>query len=163
MGVLDDILGKETRNYRDAKPKAEPKPRTEGEVQMDTNAAAVAASPVSLTTSFLPIRLAAKKDNKLDLIIGVKNVSQKSLLISVDARMRKADPIGFDATCMNKVFDKKLGNVEPGAFIEFPITIYGSSQTKPNNYPIGVTVYVHFMEYTKVENQLRRIVTLRVI
>ncbi len=151
MGILDDIFGSEKKAYK-ARPQ-EPLPSNLRETQ----------SPISMSVRFLPLRLAARKDNRLDMIVRITNETAEKQLISFEARVPQREMMGFDPTVVSKQYQKKLGQVEPKASAEFAVTIHGTSQTKPGNYPVDVTAYVHYIDYNKVMNFVKRKVSLRVV
>ncbi len=151
MGILDEILGTESKTYREKTPaQLAPAPK---EIER----------PISLSVRFLPLRLAAKKDNKVDMIVRLTNETGEKQLVSFEALAPKRDMVGFDTTIMSKHYEKKLGYLEPKASAEFAATIYGTMQTKPGNYTIDVIAYVHYINYNKVINYVKRKVSLRVI
>lgn len=151
MGILDDLLGSERKAYKE-KP---PAPLAPNLREMH--------SPISLSVRFLPLRLAAKKDSKVDMIVRITNETGEKQLISFEALAPKREMVGFDGTVISKQLEKKLGHLEPGASAEFAATIYGTSQTRPGNYVLDVTAYVHYIDYTKVINYVKRKVVLRVV
>jgi hypothetical protein len=151
MGILDDIFGSDKKAYK-AKPPG-PVGQNLREVQ----------SPISLSVRFLPLRLAAKKDNRIDMIVRITNESAEKQLISFEASVPRAEMMGFDSMVIAKHYEKKLGYLEPNASAEFAATVYGTTQTRPGNYPIDVAAYVHFGDYNKVMNFIKRRVSLRVV
>ncbi|VVB98017.1 Uncharacterised protein [uncultured archaeon] len=151
MGILDDIFGAEKKAYK-SRPQ-EPLAQNLREVQ----------SPISLSVRFLPLRLAAKKDNRIDMIVRITNEAMDKQLVSFEATVPKGEMMGFDSMVIAKHYEKKLGYLEPNASAEFAATVYGTTQTKPGNYPIDVAAYVHFGDYNKVMNFIKRKVSLRIV
>lgn len=150
MGILDDLLGGEKKAYRE-------KPAQLAPALRETQ------SPVSLSVRFLPVRMAAKRDNKVDMIVRIANETQEKQLVSFEALAPKTAMMGFDSTVVSKHFEKKLGHMEPGTSTEFAATVYGTTQTKPGDYGLEVAAYVHFVDYTKVINYVKRVIKLRVV
>lgn len=150
MGLLDDILGNEKKAYKD---KPTPIQSNFREIK----------SPISMSVRFLPVRLVAKNDNKVDMIIRITNESEVKQLVSFEALAPKGQMLGFDSTVINKNYEKKLGYIDPGANVEFAATIYGTTQTKPGNYEFDITTYVHYLDYNKVINYVKRKIVLRVV
>lgn len=151
MGILDELLGKDKKMYKENAPAALASNLKE------------CVSPISLSIRFLPLRLVARRDNKIDMIIRITNETNEKQIVSFEALAPKSEMLGFDSTAINKHYEKKLGYLEPGANTEFVATIYGTNQTKPNNYEINVTAYVHYLNYNKVINYVKRKVVLRVV
>ncbi|MFA5077155.1 MAG: hypothetical protein WC488_01890 [Candidatus Micrarchaeia archaeon] len=150
MGLLDDIFGAEKKSYKG-------KPAQLQSQFRETS------GPVGMSIRFLPVRLAARKDNRVDMIVKIANETTEKQLISFEALAPRGQMMGFDATVVSKHYEKKLGYVEPGASTEFAVTIYGTTQTKPGNYEMDVTAYVHFSDYNKVVNYVKRKIALRVV
>lgn len=155
MGILDDILGTEKKtSYRERAPEQQAAGQPKVEVKV----------PASLSVRFLPVRLAARKDNRIDMIVKISNDSGEKQLLSFEAFLPPKEMIGFDATVVSKHHEKRLGNIEPGASKEFSVPIHGTTQTKAGNYPIGVVVNVHYIDYNKVmPTGIKRKIFLRVI
>jgi hypothetical protein len=118
-------------------------------------------NPFAVSLSFAPMRLSANRRHSVDLLVKVKNVSPETHLLSVDALLPKDALLGFDEACINKVTEKRVGEVRSGDSIEVPITIWGSNQTKEGNYGVGVTVYSHYMDYDKVLSYTKKSASLR--
>lgn len=118
-------------------------------------------NPFAVSLSFAPMRLSANRRHSVDLLVKVKNVSPETHLLSVDALLPKDALLGFDEACINKVTEKRVGEVKSGDSVEVPITIWGSNQTKEGNYGVGVTVYSHYMDYDKVLSYTKRSASLR--
>ena len=119
--------------------------------------------PFKVSVSFLPLRLAAMKDNKVSLTVRVTNISGQDQLVSVDASLPRNQLVGFDPTCINKNIEKKVGQLKSGETTEVMLPVWGNNQSKEGNYPIDVTVYAHYLDYTKVINSVRKSASLRVV
>ncbi|MDD5337027.1 MAG: hypothetical protein PHS02_00925 [Candidatus ainarchaeum sp.] len=150
MSLLDDIFGAEKKGYKN-KPTQLPNQLRE------------TSSPISMSIRFLPVRLAARKDNRIDMIVKISNETGEKQLVSFEALAPRGQMLGFDATVVSKQYEKKLGQIEPGATSEFAVTVYGTTQTRPETYELDVTAYVHFSDYNKVVNYVKRKVALRVV
>lgn len=151
MGILDDLLGAEKKPYKE-------KPL----VTLASNLRDI-QSPISMSIRFLPLRLAAKRDNHIDMIVKITNNSNEKQLISFEALLPKTEMIGFDSTMISKHVEKKMGIIEPKASVEVTVIIYGTTQTKTGNYVISTSAYVHYLDYSKVINYIKRAISLRVV
>ena len=127
------------------------------------NSETKSTNPFSIQLSFSPLRLSANRMNSVNLVVRVKNVSNESQLVSVDAMLPKACMLGFDQACINKVTEKRSGELAPGAFTDVHIEIWANNQTKPNNYPVEVTAYAHYVGYDKVIGYIKKGTSLRVV
>lgn len=120
-------------------------------------------TPFKVSISFLPLRLAAMKDNRVNMTVRVTNLSGEDQIVSVDATLPRNQLVGFEPTCINKMIEKKVGQLKPSETTEVTLPIWGNNQTKDGNYPIDVTVYAHYLDYSKVISSVRKSVSLRVV
>lgn len=151
MGLLDDILGPEKKAYKE-----------KGTATLPPNLRET-QSPISMSIRFLPLRLAAKKDNRIDMIVKITNESAEKQLLSFEASLPQKEMLGFESTVIHKQAEKKLGMIEAKASTEFSVPIYGTTQTKAGSYTVNVTAYMHYVDYNKVINYVKRPVSLRVV
>ncbi len=119
-------------------------------------------SPFKISLSFLPLRLTANKKNSVNLVVRVKNLTNKEKMVSVDALLPPNSLIGFDKMCINKNIEKRLGSVKGGGTEEVQVEIWANNQTKTGSYPVEVRAYSHYMNYNKVINYVKKNTTLRV-
>ena len=129
----------------------------------DVKGSGTGTSPFKVTMNFLPLRLAAMKDNKVNMFIRITNTSGGGQLVSVDVALPRNQLVGFDPTCINKHMEKRVGQLNAGESTEVVLPIWGNNQTKDGNYPIGITVYAHYLDYTKVINSVKKSASLRVV
>lgn len=121
------------------------------------------SSPFRISLAFIPFRLAAMRDGSVNLIVRVTNATNEKQLVSFEVLLPRKELLGFDPTAINKYTDKKIGDLGPGETKEVAITIWGTNQTKENDYPVDLTIYSHYLDYTKVINYVKKRVTLRVV
>lgn len=145
MGFLDSLMGSSSESKG-----------TQTEIQQSN-------APFNVVTSFSPVRLSARKDNMVRMIIKLTNTTPEPQLVSVDILLPKKELIGFEPTCINKHMEKKLGEVKAGDSVELVIPIWGSNQTRDGNYPMELTAYSHYINYDKVLNYVKKRITLRVV
>ncbi len=122
-----------------------------------------AASPFRISLAFTPFRLAAMRNGSINLIVRITNTTNEKQLVSLEVLLPRKELLGFDPTAINKYTDKKIGDLQPGETKEIAITIWGTHQTKANDYSVDVTVYSHYIDYTKVINYIKKRTTLRVV
>ncbi|MBI5046372.1 hypothetical protein HZC07_01430 [Candidatus Micrarchaeota archaeon] len=142
MGLLDSILGSEKKET--------------------TMATGSSMNPFSVTVSFSPLRLSANKKNTVHMVVKIKNISGENQLVSVDALLPRDCMLGFDQAGINKVVEKKMGDVGAGENIDIPIEVWANNQTKAGSYPIEVRVYAHYIGYDKVVSHIKKSAALRV-
>ncbi len=119
--------------------------------------------PFKVNVNFSPLRLTAMRDNKVNLIVRIANVSGDDQLVSVDASLPRNQLVGFEPTCIHKMIEKKVGQLKANETTEIVLPIWANNQTKDGNYPIEVTVYAHYLDYSKVINSVRKNISLRVV
>jgi uncharacterized membrane protein len=120
-------------------------------------------NPLKLMVSFSPVRLSAMKENRINMLVKLTNLTDQEQMVSVDVLLPKNGMVGFEPTCINKHGEKKIGKVAAGETKEIVIPVYGTSQTKPGNYPFKVVAYIHYLDFTKVLNQVSKMGELRVV
>lgn len=140
MGFLDGIFGK----GEEAQP-----------------AGAVKGSPFTISTSFRPMRLAARSDNSVELLVELANISGQPNLCSMVVELPKG--IGFDGVGLHKTKELRMGQFPAGEKKTIPIGLHASSQTPPGAYRIQLTVYSHYRDYSHVLNSASKSAELRVV
>lgn len=120
-------------------------------------------NPLKLMVSFLPVRLTAMKENRINMIVKLTNQTDQEQMVSLDILLPKNGLVGFEPTCINKHGEKKLGKLAAGETKEISVPIYATNQTKPATYPFKVVAYIHYLDYEKVLNQVSKMGELRVV
>ena len=150
MGFIDSILGEE-----------EKKPNTTAEnVYVEKK---IPTIPFRISTSFFPLRLTCAKSNSVNLVVKLKNITADSQLVSVDINLPKKELLGFDATCINKVIEKKVGEVPAGVTKEVTIPIWANNQTPVGDYEMEISAYAHYQDFNKVLASVKKRASLRVV
>jgi len=161
MGFLDWLVGSsKSEGKTSSEEKTSAKEKAE-ETPIENKK--ILAKPFIITTSFTPLRLAARKSNSVNLDITIKNITPDPQLVSVDILLPKAAFLGFEPSCINKVFEKRLGEIKPNESVTTSIKIWGGNQTAPGEYEVGYTVYAHYIGYEKVLNYQKNKTKLRVV
>lgn len=141
MGLFDSILGKGSKS---------------------PEASAPAKSPVfALAVAFRPLRLNARSENSVDLLMHLTNLDEKPVMCSVVIELPKG--LGFDGVGLHKTKELRLGNLEGKVEKELAVTIVGNNQTPPGLYRIQVTAYSHYRDYAHVLNSVSKTIELRVV
>jgi len=155
MGLLESLFG--------SKKEEKGKAGGQASAQAAAETKKILAKPFMIKTSFTPFRLAANKSNSVTFDITVKNITPDPQLVSVDVMLPKAAFMGFEPSCINKVLEKRLGEIKPGESATASVQIWGGSQTVPGNYEVGYIVYAHYIGYEKVLNYQKNKTILRVV
>lgn len=115
----------------------------------------------SINTAFRPVRLAARKEESVDLELGIKNISEGEAITSVNVDIPKG--LGFDGVGIARTKEYRLGTLKSGEEKKFSVSLHGNSQTAAGNYRITISVYAHYRDYGHVLNSVKKAVELRVI
>ena len=89
MGLLDDLMGK-----------GEEAPAREG-------------LPFNISTALRPVRLSARKESTVEILVTIKNVSGSPFMASVSAEVPKT--LGFENVGMAKIKEIRKGEPNPKA------------------------------------------------
>jgi uncharacterized membrane protein len=157
MGFLDSLLGEE--DNREVKSFA----KKEKPAEVSQNMKGLPHVPLSVSSSFFPLRLSAMKSNSVNLVVKVKNIANENQLVSVDALVHKKGLLGFDPTGINKSVEKRVGPVAPGASVEVAIPLWANNQTPAGDYEVSVQVFSHYQDYNKVFSKIKRSTSVRVV
>lgn len=138
MGLLDNLLGKK-----------------------EETPAAPKGSPFSLSTSLRPVRLNARRENSLDLLIDLQNITNAPQMCSVVVELPKS--LGFDNVGLHKTRELRLGALEANVKKQVPVGIFANNQTPPGNYRLTITLNAHYRDYSHVINSVSKAVEIRVV
>ena len=136
MGFLDDLMGK----------KEEP---------------ARAGLAFNISTALRPVRLAARKEGCLELLVTLKNVTDAPVMTSVSVEIPKA--LGFENLGITKIKEIRMGEVPPQKDKTVSFSLCGNSQTAAGVYSVLVTVNQHYRDYQHVENYAKKSVEVRAV
>ena len=136
MGFLDNLMGK----------KEEP---------------ARAGLAFNISTALRPVRLAAKKDCCLELLVTIKNVTGSPVMTSVSVEIPKA--LGFENLGITKIKEIRMGEVPPQKEKTVSFSLCSSFQTAPGVYSVMLTVNHHYKDYQHVLNYAKKSVEVRAV
>ncbi len=138
MGLLDNIFGNSSKQ-----------------------AAAPGGAAFTISTSFRPMRLAARSNNSVDLLVTLNNISGTPQMCSAVVELPKT--LGFDSVGLHKTKELRLGTLDAGAKKDLAISIYSSSQTPAGLYSLKLSVYSHYRDYAHVLNSVSKTLELRIV
>lgn len=118
---------------------------------------------VRMKARFVPLHAFKNRDEKVSLIVSVSNKTPTEKLISLEASIDPKAFLGFNATCTHKRAEKKLGMLKPGETREEHFTVYSTSQTKEGEYDVHVNMSIHYLDYDKIEDQIKKSLKFKVI
>lgn len=137
MGFLDSVLGKE-----------ETAPIKPG-------------LPFAMTCSLRPVRLAARRESSLELLVNIKNVSKKPVMASVSVEIPKA--LGFENLGITRIKEVRMAEMPPGIEKTVSFSVCSSSQTPAGTYMAIVTLNEHYRDYEHILNYVKKNVEIRVV
>jgi len=117
--------------------------------------------PYAIKLRFVPFRLAAHRSESVDLVVGLKNLTEESLLTSVIVEVPKG--LGFDQTGLSTAREIRLGYLGPKENKELVVPVFGSTRTDGGEYPVTVAAYCHYRDYAHVLNSEKKKIELRVV
>lgn len=127
------------------------------------SAPAAGAKPLRISYRFSPLRLKARRNSKVSMHVSVTNAGPSAHLVSVDVELPRAHKAGFDVSSSQTRHEERMGELGPGQTKDFSLSIYSNPLTKEGEVPIRVTAYSHYLNYSKVLEQFRREMKLRII
>ena len=136
MGILDNLMGK----------KEEP---------------ARVGLPFNVSTALRPVRLNARKENCLELLVTVANASDAPLMMSVNIEVPKS--LGFENLGITKIKEIRIGELPAQTEKTVSFSICASSQTPAGTYSALLTVSQHYRDYSHVLNYAKKSVEVRVV
>ncbi|HIH18383.1 TPA: hypothetical protein HA225_00220 [Candidatus Micrarchaeota archaeon] len=137
MGVLDGLLGK-------------------GE-----EAAAVPGLPFNISTSLRPVRLNARKESSLEVLVAVKNVTDSQIMVSVSAEVPPS--LGFENLGITRIKEIRIGELPAKKEKTVSFSVSSSSQTPAGVYSILIVVSHHYRDYSHVQNYAKKTVEIRAV
>lgn len=136
MGILEDIFGR----------KEEP---------------ARLGLPFNIKTSLRPVRLLAKKENCLELLVNVRNVSQKPVMVSVALELPK--PLGFENLGITRIKEVRIGEIEPQKEKNVSFAVCSNMRTSAGIYSAILCVNEHYRDYQHIVNYAKKSIGIRVV
>jgi hypothetical protein len=136
MGIFDNLLGK----------KEEP---------------ARAGLPFNVSTALRPVRLNARKENCLELLVTVANASDQPLMMSLNVEVPKS--LGFENLGITKIKEIRIGELPAQKEKTVGFSICANSQTPSGVYSVLLTVSQHYRDYSHVQNYAKKGVEVRVV
>ncbi|MCX8195114.1 MAG: hypothetical protein N3G22_03360 [Candidatus Micrarchaeota archaeon] len=117
--------------------------------------------PFKISTSLRPVRLSARKESSLELLVSIKNVSDSPVLTSVLAEVPKS--LGFENVGMAKIKEIRIGELPPSKEKTVSFSICSNFQTPPGTYSVVVTVNQHYRDYSHIQNYAKKSVEIRAV
>jgi len=136
MGFLDNLLG-------------------------NKEAPARAGLPFNVSTALRPVRLAARKESMLELLVTVKNVTENPLMVSVNCEVPRS--LGFENVGMTKIKEVRIGELPAGREKTLSFAVCSNSQTAAGTYSVLVTVNHHYRDYSHILNYAKKTIEVRVV
>jgi len=117
--------------------------------------------PFTVKTSFIPVRLAANKIDRTDLVIKIRNNEGENILTSVVVEVPKG--LGTDQSCIQRLKEIRIGYMGKEESQDIVVPIWSNVVTKQGTYNVNVTAFVHYRTYAYVLNSVKKTAELRVV
>lgn len=117
--------------------------------------------PFKVATELRPVRLNARKESSLELVVIVKNVTDKPVMTSVTCEVPRT--LGFENVGMTKIKEVRMGELAPGKEKTISFSVCSNSTTPAGTYSAVVAVNQHYRDYSHVLNYARKSVEIRAV
>ncbi len=117
--------------------------------------------PFNISTSMRPVRLNARKENCLELLVTITNASDKPFMASASLEVPRT--LGFENVGMAKIKEIRMGELAAQKEKTVSFSICANSQTPAGTYSALLTVSQHYRDYSHVLNYAKKTVELRVV
>ncbi|MFH1200649.1 MAG: hypothetical protein V1708_06285 [Candidatus Micrarchaeota archaeon] len=106
-----------------------------------------------------PMRLAAHKQDYVDLELSLQNATDTEVLTSIVITLPKE--LGFEQSALSHQKEIRLSQLHAGELRHLKVQVWGTQRTAPANYAIHVYAIAHYRDYGYVLNEVRRKIELR--
>ncbi len=114
-----------------------------------------------IATELVPYRLNANRTNSLILFIRVKNITNDSLLTSLN--ITAPSNLGFNENLLLKQKQINIGEILPNKEKELKIEVFGNTETDQGEYTLNINTIAHFRDYSHIINSITKSIILKVI
>jgi hypothetical protein len=122
---------------------------------------AKAGLPFNVSTTLRPVRLSARKESSLELLVTVKNASEGAFMCSISVEVPRQ--LGFENVGMTKIKEIRIGELPPQKEKTVSFTICSNPSTAAGNYSVLLNVNQHYRDYSHVLNYAKKTVEVRVV
>jgi hypothetical protein len=120
-----------------------------------------AGLPFKVTNSLRPVRLSARRESCLEVLVSVKNVSDAPIMVSATVEIPRA--LGFENLGITKIKEIRMGDLEPGKEKNISFSVCSNSQTAAGTYAVVLTVNHHYRDYAHILNYAKKTVEVRAV
>lgn len=120
-----------------------------------------AGLPFNVSTSLRPVRLNARKENCLEVLVSVANAAEAPIMVSVTAEVPKS--LGFENLGITKIKEIRMGELPAQKSKAVSFSVCANSQTPPGTYAVLLTVNHHYRDYSHVLNYAKKTVEIRAV
>ena len=117
--------------------------------------------PFNVSTALRPVRLSARKENCLELLVTITNASGEPFMASASVEVPRA--LGFENVGMTKIKEIRMGELPPQKEKTISFSICANSQTAAGTYSALLTVSQHYRDYSHVLNYAKKSVEVRAV
>lgn len=117
--------------------------------------------PFNITQALRPVRLSARRDNCLELLVTIKNVSDAPVMASAVVEVPRA--LGFENLGITKVKEIRMGELAQHAERTVSFSVCATTQTPHGTYSLLLTVNQHYRDYAHILNYAKKGVEVRAV
>jgi hypothetical protein len=127
----------------------------------DNEAPVRAGLPFNVSTALRPVRLSARKENCLEVLVTIKNASDAPVMASVTAEVPKS--LGFENLGITRIKEIRLGEIPAQKEKTVSFSVCASSQTPAGTYSVLLSVNQHYRDYSHILNYAKKTVEVRAV
>jgi hypothetical protein len=117
--------------------------------------------PFDIRTSFNPVRISARRNDRCDLEVRIKNLEPETVLTSIV--IETGQSLGLDQMGIQKAKEIRIGYLGKGEEYTIIIPIWSNTSTVVGDATVKVTGFVHYRTYAYVLNSVKKNLSLRVV
>ena len=137
MGLIDELMGKQE------------------------DAPAKPGLPFNISATLRPVRLNARKESSLEVLVSVKNVTDSPVMASISAEVPAS--LKFENLGLTRIKEIRIGELPAHKEKTVSFSVSSSTQTAPGVYSVLIVVNHHFRDYSHILNYAKKAVEIRAV
>lgn len=115
---------------------------------------------VNIKVAFFPFRMYLKRKEPVELVIEIKNNSDKTKLLSMQLAASRV--LSLDTSGINKGAEQKIGELAPGQSTKLKYEVFAKPTADYGEYPVRVKVFEHYNSYDYIMQEYTKNVKLKI-
>lgn len=120
-----------------------------------------AGLPFNISTALRPVRLNARKENCLELLVTIKNATDQPVMASATVEVPRS--LGFENLGITKIKEIRIGELAGNSEKTVSFSICANPQTPAGTYSLLLSVNQHYRDYGHILNYAKKTVEVRVV